>query len=255
MKIFAIADTHLSFNPDGTTYKPMDIFGPSWENHWEKLKKNWIEEVGEDDYVIVAGDVSWALKPEEAKPDLDFLKSLPGKKIFFKGNHDLWWTSHRTLDLFYGEEIEVNDNPGTPVKKVVPCESMRFIQNEAFMIGALAICGTRGWDCPGREDFTEHDLKVYEREVGRLKMSLEDAVKKGAKEIIGVLHYPPTNENQQGSGFTDLMTEYGVKTCVYGHLHGKDNYKRGIKGIYNSVDYKLVSLDYVEAKPVLLKEI
>ena len=39
MSIYAIADLHLSFSVD----KPMDIFGDNWENHSEKIKKNWIE--------------------------------------------------------------------------------------------------------------------------------------------------------------------------------------------------------------------
>ena len=81
-------------------------------------------------------------------------------------------------------------------------------------------------------------------------MSLEDAKKSGADTIIGVLHFPPTNDKQQKSAFTDLLTEYGVKTCVYGHLHGREAFKNGITGVYNGVEYKLVSLDYLEGKPV-----
>ena len=81
-------------------------------------------------------------------------------------------------------------------------------------------------------------------------MSLEDAKKTGADTIVGVLHFPPTNDKQQKSAFTDLMTQYGVKTCVYGHLHGKEAFKNGMKGIYNGVEYKLVSLDYLESRPV-----
>ena len=100
MRLFAIGDTHLSFAPG--VDKPMDVFGPEWENHWQKLYNNWTEEIEDDDYVIVAGDLSWGLGIQEAKYDLDWLRKLPGTKIFFKGNHDLWWTSHRVLDLLYG---------------------------------------------------------------------------------------------------------------------------------------------------------
>jgi transcriptional regulator with XRE-family HTH domain len=86
-----------------------------------------------------------------------------------------------------------------------------------------------------------------------LTLAEEDGKKKGAKEIIGVLHYPPTNDKHQVSGFTELMTEYGVKTCVYGHLHGKEKFKRGLQGVLNGVEYKLVSLDYLDARPMRLK--
>ena len=139
------------------------------------------------------------------------------------------------------------------VKKIIRDSWMNFMQNEAYMIGDLAICGSRGWNCPGTEGFDDHDRKIYEREIGRIRMSLEDAKKKGAREIIGVLHYPPTNDKHQVSGFTELMTEYGVKTCVYGHLHGKEKYKRGLKGVLNGVEYKLVSLDYLNADPLRIR--
>ena len=72
--------------------------------------------------------------------------------------------------------------------------------------------------------------------------------------MIAALHYPPTNDKMQGSGFTDLLGEYGVKTCVYGHLHGKDAFKNGVKGVMNGVEYRLASLDYLEAKPLLIYE-
>ena len=251
MRLYAIGDTHLSFAPG--VDKPMDAFGPEWENHWQKLYNNWTEEIKDDDYVIVAGDLSWGLGIAEAKYDLDWLKALPGTKIFFKGNHDLWWTSHRVLDLLYGEEIETLNDFGHPVKTIIRDPKMNFMHNEAYLIGDLAICGTRGWNCPGTEGFDEHDKKIYARELLRLRASLEDGKKKGAKEIIGVLHYPPTNDKHQVSGFTELMTEYGVKTCVYGHLHGKEKFKRGLQGLLNGVEYKLVSLDYLDARPMRLK--
>ena len=164
--------------------------------------------------------------------DLDWVHNLPGRKILFKGNHDLWWQSLSKLNKLYED--------GT----------MLFVQNKCVMLDEkTAICGTRGWTCPGTEGFGEHDRKIYDREVLRLRMSLDDAKASGAENIIGVLHYPPTNEKHHKSGFTDLMTEYGVKTCVYGHLHGKDAFKNGLKGEYNGVEYKLVSLDYLQGRP------
>ena len=157
------------------------------------------------------------------------------------------------LDLLYGEEIEADNGNGHMVKKIIRDPYMNFMHNEAYMIGDLAICGTRGWNCPGTDGFDEHDRKIYDRELLRLRASLDDGVKKGAKEIIGVLHYPPTNDNHQVSGFTELMTEYGVKLCVYGHLHGKDKFRRGLQGVLNGVEYKLVSLDYLNADPLRIR--
>lgn len=233
MKIFAIGDLHLSFCDK--VEKPMDIFGGRWINHAEKLCKNWVETVGPEDAIIVCGDISWGLRLDEAEADFKWIDALPGKKILFKGNHDLWWQSAGKLNKLYGTE------------------SMTFVQNKAFLIEdgqrKIAVCGSRGWKCPGEEGFDENDKKIYERELLRLRMSLEEGKSAGADKIIGVLHFPPTNDKMQASGFTELMTEYGVDTCIYGHLHGKDAFGKGIEGIFNGVKYQLVSLDYLEACP------
>ena len=230
MRLYAIGDLHLSFG-EGVE-KPMDIFGPLWEGHAEKLRANWEAIIQPEDTVIICGDISWGLKLEEAKADLDWVHELPGKKIFFKGNHDLWWQSIGKLNKLYDD--------GT----------MNFMQCNCYMLEEkTAVCGARGWVCPGSDGFSEHDRKIYQREVARLKMSLDDAKKQGAEKIIGVLHFPPTNDKHQASGFTQLMSEYGVKTCVYGHLHGRDAFKNGIKSVYNGVQYRLVSLDYLDTRP------
>ncbi len=60
MKIYAIADLHLSF--DERIDKPMDVFGPGWGDHAERVKSAWTELVTDDDIVIIAGDISWGLK-------------------------------------------------------------------------------------------------------------------------------------------------------------------------------------------------
>ena len=95
MSIFAIGDLHLSF--DERISKPMDIFGSRWENHAERLKQNWEENIGKDDTVLVCGDISWGLRLEEAMADFKWIESLPGRKIITKGNHDLWWGSIKSL--------------------------------------------------------------------------------------------------------------------------------------------------------------
>lgn len=232
MKIFAIGDLHLSFCED--VQKPMDVFGSLWEEHALRLRENWLSAVNHDDIVILCGDISWGLRIHEAEADLRWLDTLPGKKVIFKGNHDLWWQSAGKLNFRYGSD------------------SMIFLQNGAYTFetenGTVSICGSRGWKCPGEADFDQHDRRIYERELIRLRMSLEEGQKAGGR-IIGALHFPPTNDMMQPSGFTEMMSEFGVTTCVYGHLHGVDSFKRGLKGIFNGVRYELVSLDYLEAFP------
>ncbi len=226
MSIYAIADLHLSFSAE----KPMDIYGGEWVNHTEKVKKNWEAMITEHDTVIIPGDSSWALRFNDALEDLKWISGLPGKKVFIKGNHDLWWNSASKLNALY--------------------ENMYFLQNTFYEADGFAICGSRGWICPGDDDFTAQDEKIYLRELGRLRMSLEAAAGAGFRgKIIGAIHFPPAGDNLKKSGFTDLFEEYGTKKVVYGHLHGKDAYGNGLKGIRNNIEYILTSTDYLKCTP------
>ena len=159
MKIFAIGDLHLSFGEN--IEKPMDIFGGQWVGYTDRLEANWRQNISEEDLVIICGDISWGLRLEETKADFDWIKSLPGKKIFFKGNHDLWWQSAGKLNKVYGDENNI------------------FVQNKAYIIEhegkKIAICGSRGWICPGDDGFSAEDKKIYEREAMRLRMSFDEA--------------------------------------------------------------------------------
>lgn len=228
MAIYAIADLHLSFAQD----KPMNIFGKAWENFEEKIEYNWNRTVKDTDTVLICGDHSWALKLEEAVPDLQFIGKLAGRKVLIKGNHDLWWQSLRKI------------------KQVLP-ESISLIQNSHVEVEGKYICGTRGWISPNDENFTEHDLKIYRRELQRLRNSLESAKLKGGKDIIVMLHYPPFNSKNEPTDFVHLMQEYGVKTCVYGHLHGLAQ-QNAVTGNVDGITYYLVACDYVDFTPVLI---
>ncbi|MCQ2359367.1 MAG: metallophosphoesterase [Phascolarctobacterium sp.] len=225
MNIYAIGDLHLSGDPPS---KPMEIFGDHWAGHKEKIKNNWLQTVHEDDVVIICGDISWAMGLENVAEDLAWLKELPGRKLLLRGNHDYWWTSLKKMQAAYGKDFE-------------------FIQNNCTMIGDVAICGTRGWILPTAESFTEEDKKIYEREAIRLKMSLDDAKKANAKEIICALHYPPLFAPEEESLFTNLLEEYGVKHCIYGHIHGLDHVLT-FEGERKGVNYKLTSCDTQEFK-------
>ena len=96
MSLFVIGDTHLSLSCE----KPMDIFGARWRGYTERLEAEWKSVVKEEDTVVVAGDISWAMTIDEAKADFDFLEALPGQKIILKGNHDYWWQTMAKLTAF-----------------------------------------------------------------------------------------------------------------------------------------------------------
>lgn len=232
MRIFALGDPHLSFNEQGEIYKTMGIFGENWQDHHVKIKQNWERQVKAEDVVLVPGDLSWALKLEDAQYDLEFLAELPGRKILVKGNHDLWWQG-------IGK-----------VRKVLPI-SMEAIQNDHILLpNGIAICGTRGWTCPDERNFTVQDSKIYERELGRLRLSLESISHKDCV-IIVMLHYPPTNGKHEISGFIEILKEFGVKQCVYAHLHS-DSIKGALPEEKWGINFYLVSADAVGFTPKLI---
>ncbi len=227
MAIWAIADLHLSHDQP----KPMDIFGPAWEDHAEKIAANWRRSVGEDDLVIVAGDISWAMQLPGAAPDLNWIAALPGRKLLLRGNHDYWWSSI------------------SKVRAALP-PGMSALQNDHFTHEGWAVCGTRGWLCPGEEGFdSEHDEKIYLREVGRLQLSLESALGAGQSSIVAALHYPPFNRQGSPSGFTGLLERCGVRYCVYGHIHDEGRQKL-FQGERAGVTYRFVASDGVGFAPV-----
>jgi predicted phosphohydrolase len=227
--LYAIGDLHLSLSVD----KPMDIFGEAWVRHEEKIKESWLSLVKEEDTVLIPGDISWATAFEEAAVDLAWIDDLPGRKILLRGNHDYWWTSLKKM------------------KEAFP--NLIFLQNNFFEYGDYVICGTRGWTCPNKTNFDEHDDKIYKRELIRLKLSL-DAGKKTGKSIIVMTHYPPTNEKFEPSGFTEIYETYGVDQVIYGHLHTEVSFEAGLKGLHGEVLYKLVSSDYLNFQLLKIAE-
>jgi predicted phosphohydrolase len=229
MNIWAIGDLHLSFaNP-----KPMDIFGDQWADHPEKIRAHWKQLVQPEDYVLIPGDISWAMNLQEAAPDLDYIAQLPGSKIMIRGNHDYWWATV------------------SKVRKVLH-PSIQVLQNDSVKIGDLTIAAARGWDCPGSYKFDEHDRQIYEREIGRLQMSLDHAMKNGATRIWVMLHYPPTNEKHQMSGFLEVLHRYPVEKVIYGHLHGPEGHRAALTGLHDGIEYHLVSCDYLNFAPLKL---
>ncbi|MTK14303.1 MAG: serine/threonine protein phosphatase [Clostridiaceae bacterium] len=225
MALYAISDLHLDLNGD----KPMDVFGQNWFQHDKKIKDNWVKIVKDEDTVLIAGDISWSMKIEDGMNDLQWIHNLPGRKIMVKGNHDYWWVSITKLNNLY--------------------QDMKFIQNNFFVYEDYAICGTRGWICPGGENFKAHDEKIYTRELSRLRMSLDAAVKEGFKKFIVMIHYPPMNEKLVESGFVEIFKEYSVEKVVYGHLHGP-SLTKALNGEKDGIEYILTSGDYLEFNPI-----
>lgn len=223
MAIYVIADLHLSFSQD----KPMSIFGENWEGHSEKIKNNWISKVKPEDTVVLPGDFSWAMYLQDTYKDFEYLNSLPGKKLLLKGNHDYWWTTVTNMRNFLEENKFKN---------------IDFIYNNSYLVENKILTGTRGWNLLD----TENSSKMIKRESIRLKLAIEDGIKKYGddKEIIVFMHYPPISNTNKKSEFLKILKQYDIKRCYYGHLHGK-SHQDAVEGIVDGIEFKLISADYL----------
>ena len=228
MKVFAISDLHLDINNS----KPMDVFGPVWENYLDEIIADWNSKVGEQDVVILAGDFSWAMKLEEVVADFSLFEKLNGYKILIRGNHDYWWKSISS------------------VRKYLP-KNCFALQNDAVKIGNYIFCGNRGWNIPVGQFNTEEDKKIYARELERTVLSFKSAkqLQEKGEKIIFITHFPPYNYKSEPSEMTSLIEEYGIYKVVYGHLHGYTNPKL-LKHSMNGVEYYLSSCDIMKNKLV-----
>ena len=230
MSIFVIGDLHLSFHEN----KPMSIFGDNWEGHEEKIKKDWISKVKEEDLVILPGDFSWSTYLKDTYEDFTYLNSLPGKKILLKGNHDYWWSTQAKFTKFCLEHGFSNLN---------------LLNNNCYFYEDWAICGTRGWFFE-EERSGQHDEKVFRRELIRLEASLKAA---GDREKMVFLHYPPRYKGYTCQEILELMERYGVRRCFYGHLHGA-SHKLAMEGTWDGIEYRLLSADYLDFRPYIVKK-
>lgn len=236
----------------------MNVFGPAWENHAEKIAANWDQNISSDDLVLIPGDISWAMKLEDAIPDLLWIHERPGTKVMIEGNHDYWWSSLKKI------------------AEVLP-PSIHLVQNNAFFWKGIAIGGARLWDTPEysfspyidfkenprekkkdidekiQEDLTE---KIFQRELLRLDRSLS-VLDPTAKLKIAMTHYPPIGADLAPSRASKILESKGIDICVFGHLH---NLKAGC-GLFeagspshseSNVRYLLTSCDYIHFNPIFV---
>ncbi len=247
MRIWAIGDLHLSF---GVANKSMDVFGPNWTSHAEKIASNWKSVIHPDDLVLVPGDLSWAMKLEDAVADLKWVDALPGTKVMIKGNHDYWWSS---------------------LNKIAPLlpPSIHLIQNNVFNWKGVTIGGARLWDTPEYsfgefieykenprskkpdvEEVIQEELsqKLFNRELERLKTSLSQ-LDPHAQIRIAITHYPPIGADLKPSRAAQILVQHKIQVSVFGHLHNlKSN--QPLFGEARGVRYVLSSCDYIHFHPI-----
>lgn len=230
MAVFSIADLHLSLTVEN---KSMDVFGERWRDHIPRLEAAWRATVGAEDIVLINGDISWAMRFEDAEEDLRFIDSLPGKKVLLKGNHDYWWQGY------------------TKLLAALP-PSLTAVQNNTVRLGDITVGGTRGWLLPQMSNFSEEkDRKLYEREKLRLQLSLSTFPQEGENYLM--LHFPPFSEKDTHSEITEIIEQSPIKHVVYGHLHGIAG-KDAFEGEQNGVMYHFTAADHLLFTPKRIGE-
>jgi uncharacterized protein len=247
MTVWALSDPHLCF---GAADKSMEVFGPEWAGYAEKIKENWLSIVKADDLILIPGDISWAMRLEEALADLQWIDALPGTKVMIKGNHDYWWSSLKKL-------------------RELPLKSIHFIANNAFDFGDISIGGSRLWDTTeysfsaytnfqenpreaektlSKEEELEQNQKIFNRELERLSLSLKQLNPK-AKVRIAMTHYPPIGADLKPSAASKILEDFQIDICVFGHLHSIKNHSLNF-GTARGVTYYFTSCDYLDFKPL-----
>ncbi|MCH9630172.1 MAG: hypothetical protein S4CHLAM37_01660 [Chlamydiia bacterium] len=249
MKVFALADFHLSF---ALKNKSMEIFGENWKNWTEAIETNCHEMIKPEDLLLIAGDISWATKLEDALVDLEWIDKLPGTKLLLKGNHDYWWSSY------------------SKIKKILPA-TVHLIHNNSFTKKNVTIGGSRLWDTPeynfkeiaevkdnplakketrDMDEIHKENEKIFARELQRLQLSL-DTLCKTSKYRIAMTHYPPIGLDLKQTKASSLIEAYHIDYCVFGHLHNL-NTKKELFGRTKKCEYSLTSCDYLDFKPKLI---
>ena len=246
--IWALSDPHLSF---GTPNKKMDLFGPEWAHHDQKMQAAWDSSVAPNDIVLIPGDISWAMRIDDALPDLQWIADRPGIKVLIRGNHDYWWSSP------------------SKVRKALP-QGMFIIQNDAVCFDGAAIGGARLWDSP-EFNFSEiidikpslqpvepheevKDEGILDRELHRLELSLQ-AIPKDAPFKIALTHYPPIGTALAPTRASAIFEKYGIDLVVFGHLHSLKKNLPPLFGSARGVQYVLSSCDYLNFIPLRLRTI
>ncbi len=234
MALYVIGDLHLSLGVD----KPMDVFGGAWIGYQEKIKES-LSALTTDDTLVLAGDTSWGMSLEQTAADFSFLESFPFRKILIKGNHDYWWTTAAKMQSFFDAQGYIR---------------FEILHNNALAYNNIMLVGTRGWFL--EEDRKGgHNQKVFQRECMRLEASLREAAKRivdppeEGEWAIAFLHYPPLYEGYRCDEIIEILKKYRVKRCYFGHLHGAVC-ARAIEGLYDGIDYRLVSADHLRFQPV-----
>jgi hypothetical protein len=260
--IWTISDLHLS----SVHPKPMDIFGPHWKDHAQRIAAAWQQRVRPEDWVLIAGDISWALKLADALPDLAWIDALPGRKVMIRGNHDYWYPRRvgplraqlpPSISALGGDAMTIDAIDSDAIDSTDGADGTDGTEgaNKSRGNDRAVVCGTRGWITPDTPGFQPaSDQRIYERELGLLDRALEAgrALAGETLPLIVMIHYPPFLDRQP-TAFAQRIAAAGAAACIYGHLHRSADWQNAVQGVVDGVSYQLTACDYLGFGPVAVR--
>lgn len=251
--IYTLSDFHVSGDPQRNS---QEKWGPVWVDHRKQIETNWRELVGPDDIMLINGDTSWSSSVEQAMEDLTWIASLPGTKYLCEGNHcSGWWKISKLRKAF--KELGITDTFFTTYQDTFE------IAEGIVLVGGMGWYGPRDRELfvtenPAeaavrwRNDLYERAMLKFYQHVIEMRRALERTKEQYPDHTILVqTHFPPRNE------MFELMKEYKVAACVYGHLHGETQWMRteNIETDLGGVDFRLVATDFVLNVPQKVLEL
>lgn len=232
-KVWALSDMHLP----GDKNKTMDRFGSIWLAHPSQIRDNVTATCGENDILLVSGDVTWASNIEGARADLQFIAQLGCRVVLSEGNHDSWASSYNAV-----------------MRNLPP--NVFWAKRGCTRIGNVAIVSTRlcDFDCVEWPDYIKTECSDPQKQQRRDFMRLENALKElpQGDDIIRILmvHYPPISANGEANKLTDIINKYNVDYCVYGHLHYILEKQIAMDVKIGKTRFMLTASDHLKMKPV-----
>ena len=132
---------------------------------------------------------------------------------------------------------------------------MHFVKAKCILSGQNGMNNYRGCQhgciyCDARSlcyqmNHVFEDIEVKENALELLEASLKSA---GNLPKYVFLHYPPRYKGYTCQPILDLLAQYQVRRCFYGHLHSA-SIGLAVEGIWDGVEYRLVSSDRLNFEP------
>jgi uncharacterized protein len=244
VRIWGLSDFHLNYDslPRELAFVS-SANEPAWLKNTRKIAKFWSETVSPQDIVLIPGDLSSAKTHSDVQRDLAWLAKRSGTTMVISpGNHDHWFGRLQGVQrILRNNQVAIDGN--------------------AKDLGHVIVCGARSFETP--DDPLQELPKSGSSEYisyHKLKMSLEQAKELQQqcdiqKPIIVLWHHPPFDRWGRPDRVVQLMSDFGVSACVFGHIHTQSQWQSVPQGMIEGIKFACVACDSVAFRPRLIWEV